>query len=113
MSFVRTAICILLLSVVAFAQAPTSATPASTKAEQPLKALPYTPSLDVPSMDKTVDPCVDFYQYSCGGWRKNNPTPGDQAAWSVYGKLHEDNQRFSGAYCRNFPQRRTAARRPN
>ena len=94
MSFVRTAICILLLSVVAFAQAPTSATPASTKAEQPLKALPYTPSLDVPSMDKTVDPCVDFYQYSCGGWRKNNPTPGDQAAWSVYGKLHEDNQRF-------------------
>ena len=45
-------------------------------------------------MDKTVDPCVDFYQYSCGGWRKNNPIPGDQAAWSVYGKLHEDNQRF-------------------
>jgi endothelin-converting enzyme/putative endopeptidase len=25
---------------------------------------------------------------------KNNPIPGDQAAWSVYGKLAQDNQRF-------------------
>jgi len=53
--------------------------------------LSYTPSLDVNSMDKSGDPCVDFYQYSCGGWQKNNPIPPDQTSWSVYGKLYEDN----------------------
>jgi putative endopeptidase len=61
---------------------------------KPLSAIPYTPSLDQASMDKTVDPCVDFYQYSCGGWRKNNPIPADQASWSVYGKLATENQQF-------------------
>ena len=62
--------------------------------DKPVTALPYTPSLDVPSMDKSADPCVDFYQYTCGGWMKSNPIPADQAAWSVYGKLTVDNQRF-------------------
>ena len=45
-------------------------------------------------MDKTADPCVNFYQYSCGGWKKNNPIPPDQTSWSVYGKLYEDNLVF-------------------
>ncbi len=53
--------------------------------------LAYTPSLDVTAMDRTADACVDFYQYSCGGWQKNNPIPPDQTSWSVYGKLYEDN----------------------
>jgi putative endopeptidase len=53
--------------------------------------LPYTPSLDPAAMDRTADPCVDFYEYSCGGWKKMNPIPLDQTSWSVYGKLYEDN----------------------
>jgi endothelin-converting enzyme/putative endopeptidase len=57
-------------------------------------ALPYSPSLDVTSMDKSVDPCVDFYTYSCGGWKKRNPIPADETSWSVYGKLYKDNLEF-------------------
>ncbi len=77
-----------LLSSFALAQAPSTAPPA------PEPILPYTPSLDLASMDKTADPCVNFYQYSCGGWKKNNPIPPDQTSWSVYGKLYEDNLLF-------------------
>jgi len=57
-------------------------------------ALPYSPSLDTNSMDKSVDPCVDFYQYSCGGWQKKNPIPPDQVSWGVYSKLYVDNLTF-------------------
>jgi endothelin-converting enzyme/putative endopeptidase len=57
-------------------------------------ALPYSPSLDLTSMDKSGDPCVDLYTYSCGGWQKKNPIPPDQTSWSVYGKLYQDNLTF-------------------
>jgi len=48
--------------------------------------------LNISDMDKTVDPCTDFYAYSCGGWIKNNPIPGDQARWSISEKLEDDNR---------------------
>jgi putative endopeptidase len=56
--------------------------------------LPYSPSLDLTSIDKSVDPCVNLYQYSCGRWKQQNPIPPDQTSWSVYAKLYQDNLNF-------------------
>ena len=74
--------------LVAFSSCPAFA------AETPLASLPYTPGLDVSAMDKSADPCVDFYRFACGGWMKNNPIPPDESRWSVYGKLARENQQF-------------------
>src|SRR5246500_1232753 len=68
--------------------------PAQQPAPRPIQAMPYSPSLDVTSLDRSVDPCVDFYKFSCGGWQKNNPIPTDQSGWSVYAKLGNENQQF-------------------
>src|SRR5438067_8406614 len=67
---------------------------AAAPEKRPLESLTYTPSLDPAAMDKSADPCTDFYQYTCGGWTKKNPIPPDQASWSVYGKLTDENQMF-------------------
>jgi len=58
------------------------------------RALPYTPGLDVTAMDRSIDPCDDFYQYACGGWQKRNPIPPDHSSWDVYVKMYEENLSF-------------------
>jgi putative endopeptidase len=68
---------------------------AQANAQTPQESSPdYIPSLDLTSIDKSADPCVNFYQYSCGRWQQNNPIPPDQTQWSVYGKLYQDNLNF-------------------
>ena len=48
-------------------------------------------SFDLSAIDKTADPCVNFYQYACGNWMKNNPIPSDQVRWSRFAELTQRN----------------------
>ena len=46
---------------------------------------------DLSAIDKTADPCTNFYQYACGNWMKNNPIPSDQVRWGRFNELTERN----------------------
>jgi putative endopeptidase len=44
----------------------------------------------VGDLDRTVDPCMDFFEYSNGTWRKQNPIPSYMDRWSRRWKAGED-----------------------
>ena len=49
------------------------------------------PAFDANAIDRSVDPCVDFFHYACGNWIKNNPVPADRARWGRFDELQEHN----------------------
>ncbi len=61
-------------------------TPSTTSAPSELRV--FDPTL----VDKSVDPCDNFYRYSCNGWFKKNPLPPDQTSYGRFTELYELNR---------------------
>ncbi|XP_047468059.1 phosphate-regulating neutral endopeptidase PHEX [Mugil cephalus] len=40
-------------------------------------------------IDRSADPCQDFYAFSCGGWLKENPIPEDSSSYGIYPWLRQ------------------------
>src|ERR1035437_3345659 len=82
---------ILFLSAgIALAQT-ASAQPANASKPSPP---PVMKSFDLSAIDKTTDPCTDFYRYACANWLKTNPMPADQTRWLRSFSTIEERNRY-------------------
>jgi putative endopeptidase len=47
---------------------------------------------DMNNLDRTCKPCDDFFQFSEGGWLKNNPIPPEYPEWGSFVTLQDHNE---------------------
>src|ERR1035441_2492514 len=84
----RCAALCLSLTMGSFAHAQMPAKPADGVSTELPKLAHFDPSL----IDKTKDPCTDFYQYTCSKWIAAHPITPDLSASSVLLPLYLYNQ---------------------
>jgi endothelin-converting enzyme/putative endopeptidase len=69
-----------------------AATPAFSQTAESAQTAHELRVFDSSLIDKSINPCENFYQFSCNGWFKRNPLPADQAAYGRFTELFELNR---------------------
>jgi putative endopeptidase len=82
MYFFRVASIACLLAGLTFAQANP---PATSNEKRPTSNVRFSADM----LDKSVDPCTDFYAYACSKWKAQNPIPSDRPSWGRFNELQE------------------------
>src|SRR5215469_12596084 len=67
----------------------------SSSSQDQSSKMPEIHGFDLAAMDRSAEPCDDFYQFVCGGWVKNNPIPADQPRWGRFSQLAERNREIA------------------
>ncbi|MDQ2772222.1 MAG: M13 family metallopeptidase [Bacteroidota bacterium] len=61
--------------------APVATVPPAAPAPVPAPTFPQGVGLDMADIDRTVNPCDDFFQFSGGNWLRGNPVPSYASSW--------------------------------
>jgi putative endopeptidase len=83
----RVILCVLMLSLPLAVFGQNAAPNATPGAAADTKPAPKLEHFDPNLVDQTLNPCDDFYKYSCNKWIAANPIPADQVYWTTGSSL--------------------------